>query len=291
MEELFNYSASERRGIVFLMCLILSINLGDFLYLRFFPPPSTPPAEELKYLSAFEASNKKSKSSKYQKYVLPERSFNPNNYDTDDWQKLGFTFKQSEAIIKSSRKRKFKTPEDVKNLFCMPPDYYLQLKDSLILPNYNLDIKDKSSHKTRQTQRKDTEPININSADSLEILQLPGIGPYWTKRILRARNQWGGFCCIRQISSLKGLPDSIFVKIEKLIIIDPEKIIKVNINTISVEDFSKHPAGWYGVAKSVVNYRNQHGDFHSVGDFSKIYSLKPDKIELLQHYVKFNDDN
>jgi len=291
MEELFNYSASERKGIVFLMCLIVTINLGDFLYHRFFPQPAMPPANELQFLSALDIPENETYAPKNKKYLLPERAFNPNEYKASDWQKLGFSLKQSEAIVKTRLRRAFTSKADVKKIFCMPPDYFDLLKDSLILPLNSKQQNEPTKTKEIISKPEWKGPLDLNSADSLEILKLPGIGPYWTKRILRSRNQWGGFCCINQIASLKGFPDSIFVQIEHLIVLDHLKIKKLNINTISLEEFSKHPAGWYGVAKSVVNYRNQHGDFHSVGDFNKIYSLKPDKIEILRHYVKFNDNN
>jgi DNA uptake protein ComE-like DNA-binding protein len=273
------------------MCLIVTINLGDFLYQRYFPPAAMPPANELKFLSALEIPEKKTYAPKKQKYKIPERAFNPNQYKASDWQKLGFSLKQSEAIVKTRLRRAFTSKEDVRNIFCMPSDYFDLLKDSLILPVKSNEPNEKTKNKDAPGKQQWKGPLDLNSADSLDILKLPGIGPYWTKRILRSRNQWGGFCCINQIASMKGFPDSIFVQIEHLIVMDPLKIKKLNINTISLEEFSKHPAGWYGVAKSVVNYRNQHGDFHSVGDFNKIYSLKPDKIEILRHYVKFNDDN
>ncbi|MEZ5172747.1 MAG: helix-hairpin-helix domain-containing protein [Bacteroidia bacterium] len=288
MKDLFNIPAAERRGMVTLMVLILLVNLGTYFYPMLFPGPAKPPAEELKFIAAFDfadsVESRNYKTPKSKRWNIPAEAFDPNNFLAEDWVKMGFTQKQALAIIRTQKKKPFRNKTDVKSLFCMPAELYRQIETLILITNFQESVS-KPSAETRETKK--PHILELNSADSLQILQLPGIGPYWTKRILRARNQWGGFCCIEQILTLKGFPDSIAQAFTRSVRIDTALIQKFNINTISWDDFSKHPAGWYGVAKSIVNYRDQHGDFHSAGEFSKIYSLKPERIEILRHYVKF----
>lgn len=288
MKDLFNIPAAERRGIVTLMVIIILVNLGTYSYPILFPGPAQPPADELHFIAAFNfadsAETRNYKTSKLKRWNIPAQAFDPNAFLTEDWTKMGFTQKQAQAIIRTQKRKPFKNKTDVKSLFCMPAELYDQIEALILIPQAQQNTI-KPSAETRKAEKQYV--LELNSADSLQILELPGIGPYWTKRILRARKQWGGFCCIEQILGLKGFPDSIAQLFTRSVHLDTTLIQKININTISREDFSKHPAGWYGVAKSIVNYRDQHGDFHSAGEFSKIYSLKPERIEILRHYVKF----
>ena len=47
--------------------------------------------------------------------------------------------------------------------------------------------------------------LDINRADSLDLVQLPGIGPTLTGRILRMRRERGGFNNLRELLEVKGI--------------------------------------------------------------------------------------
>ncbi|MEX1188587.1 MAG: helix-hairpin-helix domain-containing protein [Bacteroidia bacterium] len=296
MKEFFHFSPSERRGVILLVALILAIQLIRWMIPYFHEDPPAPSPKELALIAQWEkeleksylaAKEAKKTSKKFGKrFKSPRQDFNPNNYKAEDWEALGFSIKQAAAIVKYKNARKgFKTKKDVKGLFCMPADYFNELEPFILLPD-SLEKKIKNAPFEAKTKEKEA-PLELNSADSLQLIKLKGIGPYWAKRILRFRNQWGGFYSSKQLLQMKGFPDSVFVLIENQVIVDTSLIKKIPINTILYEDFKKHPLSWYGVGKSIVNYRDQHGDFRSVEDFRKIYSLKPEQIEALSRYIEF----
>lgn len=43
-------------------------------------------------------------------------------------------------------------------------------------------------------------PLDLNTADSLELIEVRGVGPWVAHRILRARRKWGGFVEVTQLS-------------------------------------------------------------------------------------------
>ncbi|MGB1089615.1 MAG: ComEA family DNA-binding protein, partial [Schleiferiaceae bacterium] len=42
-------------------------------------------------------------------------------------------------------------------------------------------------------------PVDLNSADSLSLINIPGIGPWGAKSILREREQWGSVATLEQL--------------------------------------------------------------------------------------------
>lgn len=293
MKEFLNFSPSEKRGLIVLIILICLVQLARVLI----PKPDANAAlhsqSELEDIQNWERQLQESikenssvlKAPKNQ-FKIPAGAFNPNLYNAQDWQNLGFTEKQTLAILNFQQAiGGFKSKKDVERIFCMPKEFFINLQPLILLPEKIQKPNYQKAEKTKIVQT--VIYLELNSADSLSILKLEGIGPYWTKRILRFRNQWGGFYKKEQLLDMKGFQDSIFQKIKDNIFVDTSLIQKIPINSISFEEFKKHPLAWYGVGKSIVNYRDQHGAFQSIEDLKKIYLLKPHQIEALSRYIEY----
>ena len=293
MKEFLDLSPSEKRGLTILIILICLVQIARVIIPKPNANEATFSQSELalveeweKQLKASIKENTNTKNARKSQLKIPETAFDPNTYAAQDWQNLGFTEKQTSAILNYKRAiGGFKTQKDVEKIFCMPKEFFVNLKPMILLPEKIQKPTLKKAEKTKVIQT----PLNIelNSADSLSILQLKGIGPYWTKRILKFRNQWGGFYKKEQLLEMKGFKDSVFQKIKDFISVDTSLIQKIPINSISFEEFKKHPLAWYGVGKSIVNYRDQHGAFQSIEDLKKIYSLKPQQVEVLSRYIEY----
>ena len=59
--------------------------------------------------------------------------------------------------------------------------------------------------------------ININTADVIELSELPGIGEVLAQRIIEYRNENGDFRTIDDIRNVNGIGDSIFDSISSMI--------------------------------------------------------------------------
>jgi competence protein ComEA len=64
--------------------------------------------------------------------------------------------------------------------------------------------------------------VEINTADSLSIVYLKGIGPGFTKRIMKYRAMLGGFHSINQLKEVYGMTDSTFTLLSSQIKLDPK---------------------------------------------------------------------
>jgi competence protein ComEA len=294
LKNFLTITTTDQRGTWFLMFLIFIVQIIRYVIPFYTGDSRLPNEDEIESLTEWEIGLQKVAetnsayytTNKSRQYNLPQEKFNPNNYSVMDWQNLGFTEKEASSILKfKSAIKGFKKEKDLEKLYCMKPEFYNDLKEFLVFPEQ------KAEDKQRITQNSQVPKLNslieINGADSIALLTIRGIGPYWAKRIIKYRNQWGGLYKNEQLLSMKGFPDSLFKSIQTRIWVDSNLIQKIPINTISLEQLNKHPVGWYGVGKSIVNYRDQHGPYQSFSDFQKLYALSPEKIEILVHYIKF----
>jgi DNA uptake protein ComE-like DNA-binding protein len=200
----------------------------------------------------------------------------------NDWVKIGFTQKEASSIIKFQNKSGgFKFKEDLKKLYCMSDERFLSLEPFLNLPE-----KTNKSEQFNKSTKRQIAIIELNRCDSIALVSLRGIGPGWARRIIKRRNQLGGFYCLEQLLEMKGFNDTLLNTLRLQVRVDSSLIQKLNINQLSLEDLQKHPYCWYGVGKSIVNYRLQHGPFRTVEGLKKIYTLRPEIYEKLVHYVK-----
>jgi competence protein ComEA len=114
-----------------------------------------------------------------------------------------------------------------------------------------------SSHGTRELAIKVTS-VEINQADSVGLEHLPGIGPVFSRRIIKYRNALGGFYCKDQLKEIYGLKPEQFLKFEKYIKIDTTRIQKIFINKSSFREINSHPYISYDQTKIIMKLRN-HG--------------------------------
>lgn len=62
--------------------------------------------------------------------------------------------------------------------------------------------------------------ININNADESVLMRLPGVGKALAGRIVEYRNRQGNFRSIEEIKKIKGVKESLFVRIKDNITIE-----------------------------------------------------------------------
>src|SRR5713101_733296 len=65
------------------------------------------------------------------------------------------------------------------------------------------------------TKKPPLKPININTANSEELQQVPGIGPATAEKILQMRKSYGAFKSVDDLLSIKGLGKKRLEKMRK----------------------------------------------------------------------------
>ena len=138
--------------------------------------------------------------------------------------------------------------------------------------------------------KKALEKFDLNNADTSQLKKIYGIGDKLSMRILKYRDVLGGFVDMDQLKEVYGL-DSLVIDrlIENSTIQNEFQPKKININTASEKQLSTHPY-LNKVAKAIISYRFQHGDFKAVEDIRNVSSLDEKSVQRIIPYLKVNDE-
>lgn len=107
-------------------------------------------------------------------------------------------------------------------------------------------------------------PVEINSADSLMLLGLYGIGPVFSSRIIRYRELLGGYYEVRQLLEVYGMDSVRLQGFASDIRIDTSQIRRINLRTVTFRDLLRHPYTDYDMVRAFVRFRDQQGPPASV---------------------------
>ncbi len=297
IQEFINFSHTEKRGIIVLFSLILIVQSIRIAWPYFDTEMQEFSPEEMQLASKWmqqmeqikKAEINEQRKSKFK--TLPACfPFNPNKTSNEEWMKLGFSEKETSSILKFRNKGgKFVYKEDLKKLYCIDESRYNQLENCISLPKKTESNENKnftfSNKKAGTNQALRITLLEINSADTLDLLALRGVGKYWAKKIWFFKERLGGIYSEEQLYEIKGMNDTMFYNIQSQIKIDTNLITKIPINSCSSEALQKHPYCWYGIGKAIANYRSKHGAFQSLSEIKNIYAVKPEIFEKLQHYL------
>ena len=131
--------------------------------------------------------------------------------------------------------------------------------------------------------------IDLNKADSVQLLKVKGIGPVFASRIMRYRKSLGGFYNIHQLNEVYGITDSSYSSLTKSLFVDSTlKLEEIRINKVEFKELNKHPYFRnFNLIRSMLNYRDQHGEFHSLNDMKSIILINDSILNRIAPYVSF----
>ena len=126
--------------------------------------------------------------------------------------------------------------------------------------------------------------LDLNAADSAELLRVPGVGPYFARRIVRYRQRLGGFVSPEQLREIPNLPDSV----QTWFRVTAEKAQRpLRLNTATFRELLRHPYLNYEQVKAIVNYRERQGALQTLQELSLSEAFSAADLERLTPYVSF----
>jgi competence protein ComEA len=245
----------------------------------------------------------------------PEFYFDPNTLNGEEWLRLGLSDRLTHTILHYIEKGgRFRKPEDLKKLYGLrnsdydrlfpfvriakPPEKNLNIHMGYYAKtNYNWPAPKKTDSFLRESTRrmepgiafahrgKNYEITDINLADSAAWARLPGIGAKLASRIVHFREKLGGFYQVDQVGETFGLPDSVFQKIKSSLRLNPASLNQIDLNSATREILQAHPYIRWQLAKEIMEYRQQHGHFQSVGELLQLAQMDKGKFEKLKPYL------
>jgi len=289
-----SFTRKERRGIIALVLLILFFQSIPTFYNFFSSQQKSVIQFQTNRLTndSFEISDE----SKFPNTVVKKHSFSynsnkpqelflfdPNTLGEKEWSRLGVSTKTISIIQKYiSKGGRFRKAEDLLRIWSLDSQIAVKLLPYVVIKN-----EERTSYPIKTEIKKSVKVvIDINIADSLSWLSLPGIGPVLSGRIVAYRKKLGGFYSIDQVGETFGLRDSVFNIIRPQLILEKATWGRININTADFEALKNHPYIRYQLAKAILDYRKQHGAFSSIEKLHNILVLTLEEFKKMQPYLK-----
>ncbi len=303
IKNFFEFSKSEFKGILVLMTVLFMIIFTNIVISNISKNQEISDSRFKREVSDFELRQRilsDSIASSRQKWDLHERDevsffgidksvmrnelnpfpFNPNNLSVELWQKIGLTDKQIKSIKKFEAKGgKFKTKEDFKKMYAISAEEYSILEPFITIPA-------DTNHKYFPKKVKfANQTIELNSADSIDLQKIPGIGVGLSRRIVNQRAKLGGFYSLNQLEEIYGIDSARFAKITPYLVVNAAKIEKININTADIKTLVKHPYLDLYMAKSIVIYRKKIVHYTSISQIKQAALIYDELYEKLAPYL------
>lgn len=130
--------------------------------------------------------------------------------------------------------------------------------------------------------------FELNTADSLDLVQLYNIGPVIARRILKYRSMLGGYVRKEQLREVYGIDSARYNDIAPHLTVDPSHINKLDINTADIDQLKHHPYLDYYQAKAIIRLREEKGDYKSVSDILNIPIIDSETFTRIEPYLICN---
>jgi competence ComEA-like helix-hairpin-helix protein len=310
LKQFLYFTKPHLRGVIALIALIIIVPIAPRIYF-YFNPPKFDDGEDFrneilafqKHLDELKLSDslshiespefnpytenhfsKKKESIKKEIELFP---FNPNTIGVEEWQQLGMTPKQAEVIEKIKAKGfRFRKAEDLMKTNVIGEKGYERLKNYVTIPQEKKVTTREIFQAKDEKQPYQKIKINLNLADTFELIKLNGIGASYARRIFKYRTILGGFYEIEQLKEVWNLPDSTIQKITPYIIIDAKDITTIPINTAELEVLGKHPYIKYTAGRLLIAYREQHGYFKTIEASQRAMMLNDSAFNKVKPYLR-----
>lgn len=146
-----------------------------------------------------------------------------------------------------------------------------------------VDNKQHADHE-RQTTSPRFVTLDLNAADSTQLVDLPQIGEVMASRIQRYRERLGGFVDFEQLFEVKGMDTTRYETILPYLTLSHDKVRKLDINRSSFKELLRHPYLEYEQVKNIVQHRDRKG---LVKDWEQVTTIVKDVNPRLKDYLEY----
>jgi DNA uptake protein ComE-like DNA-binding protein len=205
--------------------------------------------------------------------------FDPNTATDKDFMRLGLSEKQIKTIRNyQSKGGSFRRKEDFFKIYGISESQKNALADYIAIEKNETVVPEKKAE-TAIIQ------IEINAADSVKLMQLPGIGDKLSKRIVKYRDLLGGFYDIAQLKEVYGLNEKVIKQMDGMIKVDPGSIHKIDLNFAEWNELARHPYIQKNLARQIVKFRIKYGSIHEASVLRDSMILSIDEYTRLKPYL------
>lgn len=226
--------------------------------------------------------------------------FDPNTADSTTLLRLGLSPWQVRSVYRYRAKGgRYHRKEDFQRVPGMTPEvwerlatvmtigeayrYYHERKDTTRQVGGERVRRDSLQY-PRQEKYKEVVQLDLNTVDSNALKMIPGIASVRARRILRYREELGGFVSLDQLSEIEDLPEGI----EQWFKVETGILRPLRINTFRVGALSRHPYVSFQQARDIDQYRRRKGKIRDLRELRLVESFTEADFQRLEPYVQYD---
>ncbi|MCH5330704.1 MAG: helix-hairpin-helix domain-containing protein [Alistipes sp.] len=184
-----------------------------------------------------------------------------------------FTGKQAEYLVRQHKKEPFYDIEALADYFVVGDSVAALLEPYVIFPEKRADPYD--------------QPVELNRADSAELVRVWGIGELTAGRIVAYRERLGGFVRVEQLAEVPGVTDRNYERILKQIYCDPCEIQKIDINFADAKKLERHPYIGPKAIRKITKIKQLKGGWSTAEEMVEDDIFTREEAERIAPYLEF----
>ena len=224
--------------------------------------------------------------------------FNPNTADSLELLSVGLSPYVVRNILRYRRAGGvFRQPDDLARIYGLHDSVFVHISPYItipttshpstgtISPSISSDTT-RHEHPYAEYMRSKYKPgkfVDLNTADTIELMKIPGIGPVRAKHIVEYRRALGGFHSIAQVHEAYDLPEHLGDWVH----IGNPRVKELPINKVSLSQLRTHPYLTFYQARAIVELRKREGNIRSVRQLLFLKEFTEADIARLTPYLSF----
>lgn len=299
----FYFSRGQRIAIVALIVLVVSTFALNWLLPKLIPtkdgfdPSFTEKAElfrnslqsldsirqlewQRQYEEQYRTNRKIREKTPVESYTL--FNFDPNELDSVGFIRLGLKPWMVSNILKyRNRGGIYREKADFAKVYGLSAEMFTELEPYII-------IKEQPKVQTDVTEPDEqTIIVDLNSADTTQLMQIKGIGRGYARSIIRFRNESGGFVSVEQLRDVYGMRPENYERIAPNCTTDISLVQKIKVNTANVDRLRRHPYINFYQAKAIYELRRKKGELKNLDEFKGSNDFPDEWFAKIEPYLSF----
>ena len=300
-KDFFYYNRSQRRAVCVLLILI-ALLLVCIMFVPEAPMSQRIGATDVDSteLNAFEQKVKQPQrwprkevtDAADRKKSVVLKPFDPNLADSIELSSLGLPSFVVRNIMKYRQKGgHFRTVESLARVYGMTEEKFTELKPYVRIAHaekkqpVKLDTVVKPIWEEKKAYKyPEGTLVDVNTADTVELKKIPGIGSGIARAIVSYRERLGGFYSVEQLEEVDYVTPALlkWFKLETL------SVRKLDINKMTLDALRSHPYFNFYQAKVIVEHRCKKGPIKSLSQLALYEEFTEKDLKRLSAYINFD---
>lgn len=209
----------------------------------------------------------------------PTKFFDPNELTKQEWMFFGLSEKQAEVVLKIA-KRGIHSNQELQGIKFIPPEVFENIKEFTSYPT-----EAEGSKKMALKSERTNVTLDLNQVNEQELSEVKGIGPFFSKQILKYRSQLGGFSRKEQLKEVWKMTPELYVQIQAEFSCAATNLTLLHINSETAEKLQAHPYLNWNQANSIVKMRVQKGGYKSIDEIKESVIIDQETFEKVRPYL------